>query len=143
MTAPRVPQALPSVEYLHECFSYAPETGVLTWRERPREHFTNGQGYGNFMARCYGRQAGSLMKNGYLQVGLVHSRHLVHRIVWALNYGWWPTYHIDHINGIRNDNRIYNLRDVTKPVNSRNMVKRNSNTSGVTGVAWHSQAGKW
>lgn len=58
-----------------------------------------------------------------------------HRIVWELHNGKIPKgMQIDHINGVRSDNRIENLRIVTNKINSQNRGKRSSNTSGVTGV---------
>src|SRR6516225_11799534 len=41
----------------------------------------------------------------------------IHILIWALYYGEWPTKTIDHINGIRGDNRIKNLRDVSLSIN--------------------------
>lgn len=50
---------------------------------------------------------------------------------------------IDHINSIRNDNRIENLRLVTRVENCRNQKQQCNNKSGVTGVSWHKASGKW
>lgn len=50
---------------------------------------------------------------------------------------------IDHINHDRSDNRIQNLRMVTKISNGRNLTKKINNTSGVTGVSWYKSRGKW
>lgn len=44
---------------------------------------------------------------------------LAHRVVWYLHHGYWPE-NIDHINGIRTDNRICNLREVTHEENCQN-----------------------
>jgi len=134
---------LPSVEYLRECFSYGPETGALTWKDRPREHFASPTGYGIFKCRYAGRPAGAPHNAGYLQVRVAPGNYLAHRIAWAIYHGSWPTLDIDHINGIRTDNRIINLRDVSRQTNLRNSARRPCNTSGHTGVVWHPRNGKW
>lgn len=59
-----------------------------------------------------------------------------HRVVWMLHYGEWPKECIDHINGIRTDNRIENLRGVSKRVNLKNSKRRVDNKTGVTGVSF-------
>nr|WP_175479900.1 HNH endonuclease signature motif containing protein [Paracoccus homiensis] len=66
-----------------------------------------------------------------------------HRVAWAVIHGRWPNGEIDHINGDRSDNRLANLREVTKRENHRNMAIRSDNTSGVTGVYWAREKGKW
>ena len=59
-----------------------------------------------------------------------------HRVCWYLHYGSFPTKQIDHINGVRHDNRICNLREAPDGENKQNLPKRNDNTSGYTGVCW-------
>ncbi len=138
-----IARPLPSVEYLHECFRYNPETGVLTWRDRPREHFACAYGAAKFNSRCAGRAVTAGTNRGYTVVRVAYQLYPAHRICWALHYGWWPTQHIDHINGIPKDNRIVNLRDVTSAENHHNMVKFSNNRSGHTGVYWNNNAKKW
>ena len=62
-----------------------------------------------------------------------------HRVVWFLHYGEWPRQHIDHINGIVTDNRVENLRDVSRSVNQRNRRLSSNNKTGVNGV-WVNKA---
>ena len=64
-------------------------------------------------------------------------------MIWAHFYGEWPTDEIDHINGNRNDNRIKNLRQVSRQENSRNMAAPSSNTSGVVGVCFCNTRMMW
>ena len=139
----RVPQALPPVDYLKACFSYDPGTSVLTWKERPRDHFPSPTGYGIFKARYAGKPAGAPHNAGYLQVRVAPGNYLAHRVCWAVYYGKWPTLDIDHINGIRTDNRIINLRDVSRQTNLRNAFRRPRNTSGHNGVTWSKHSEKW
>ena len=57
--------------------------------------------------------------------------------------GYFPEYEIDHINGVRDDNRIVNLRHVSKVCNLQNCTKSKNNTSSFPGVCWHKAAKKW
>ena len=71
---------------------------------------------------------------------------LQHRIVWMLTHGDWPMGEVDHVNGIRHDNQIENLRDVSHLENGRNQKIRITNTSGCSGVGklgdgWYAKIG--
>lgn len=81
-----------------------------------------------------GQPAGSVGAEGYVRVRVGHYKFRAHRIVWLITYGSWPKGQIDHINGVRDDNRLENLRDVTALDNQRNAKIRVDNKSGVTGV---------
>lgn len=73
------------------------------------------------------RPAGVINGKGYWQVHVRYKSYLAHRLAWLLHYGEWPTKQIDHINGIRGDNRIVNLREATleqQRANSRGWSKR-------------------
>jgi hypothetical protein len=59
--------------------------------------------------------------------------HFAHRIAWAILQRRCKDV-IDHVNGIRTDNRIRNLVQSTPSTNSRNQKKRATNTSGYMGV---------
>lgn len=66
-----------------------------------------------------------------------------HRIIAAL-YGWdIAGMEVDHINGNSEDNRIDNLRVVTRQENCKNIKKARNNTSGVPGVYWDKSRNKW
>lgn len=91
-----------------------------------------------------GNEAGYITTNGYMIIGLACKNYLAHRIVWEMHNGPIPEgMEIDHINHNRIDNRIENLRIVTKQCNLRNQSIRVNNTSGVTGVSWDKSVGKW
>ena len=67
-----------------------------------------------------------------------------HRLAWALHTGGWPKGEIDHIDGDESNNRIVNLRDVSKSVNQQNKrLPRVDSKSGFIGVCWHKGGGKW
>lgn len=129
----------PTQAYLQECFEYLPE-GRLRWKVRPRGHFPTVRGWKIFN-RCYaGNVPGSLDSRGYLQVGFGGRSYLVHRLIWVYHKGFWAK-ELDHINRIRIDNRIENLRVATREENTANAALRVDNSSGSRGV--HKQYGKW
>jgi hypothetical protein len=95
-------------ELLKERYNYDPLTGLFTNRYR-----INSNAYEGEVAGWYDRQ-------GYLTIAVMGKQHRAHRLAWLYHYGCWPTNDIDHINQIKDDNRIANLRDVTKSLNHLN-----------------------
>lgn len=90
------------------------------------------------------RLAGSNNGRGYLQVKIRGRLTMAHRIVWVMHKGPIPDgMQVDHINHIRDDNRISNLRLVTATENNRNTSLRKDNSSGRIGVYWRKDARKW
>ena len=128
---------------MRDLFDYNPETGDLIWKPRPIEMFPTENAFNGWNTRYAGKIAGSFYSNGYMRVGLFGRDHLAHRVVWAWVYGNWPKKQIDHINGVRDDNRIANLRDVSRRENHKNVAKPINNTSGRIGVCWDNTRGKW
>lgn len=70
-----------------------------------------------------GQEVGYLHKTGYRFTEINGKSYGVHRLIWVLNHGDWPKGEIDHINGVRDDNRIENLRDVSRSENCLNRHK--------------------
>ena len=66
-----------------------------------------------------------------------------HRVIWFAYYGKWPINQIDHINGIKDDNRISNLREANSFQNQMNRAEQKNNTSGRKGVCFHIRLRKW
>lgn len=69
------------------------------------------------------KPAGCVSPRGYIQVRMYSEKFMAHRIIWALYYGCWPKNGIDHINGLKTDNHIENMREVTQFENSKNAAK--------------------
>jgi hypothetical protein len=70
-----------------------------------------------------GSEAGNLQPDGYIRITIDGNAYAAHRVVWFLIQGSWPDGSIDHINGIRSDNRVENLRDVSRAVNQQNRTR--------------------
>jgi len=91
-----------------------------------------------------GDVAGSPNSKGYLQIGVDGKSYLSHRLAWLYVNGEWPIADTDHINRVKTDNRICNLRQVNRSENMQNRKHFNSNnTSGFLGVSLDSKREKW
>lgn len=112
-----------------DLFRYDPETGNLYWNA-PRGR------------RRLDRPAGYKTKNGYVKVGIDGKVYLAHRIIWLMVYGEHPP-EIDHINRVKGDDRLGNLRASDSSANQLNVGIRRDNKSGVKGVHFYKRAGKW
>lgn len=95
------------------------------------------------MFRRDGKPIGSIDPRGYRVLTVAKKSLLGHRVAWAMHYGEWPSKQIDHINGVRHDNRIENLRTATAAENGRNRKRGSANRSGFKGVWWSKSNKKW
>jgi hypothetical protein len=139
---------LPPQSVLLQLLRYEPETGKLYWRERGPEWFSAGhrtiETYSRqWNARWARKEAFNRVRaDGYMGGKILGTEYLAHRIIVKMMSGVEPD-EVDHINGVRTNNRWDNLRNVTKSGNQRNCSRRKDNKSGVTGVHWHKASGKW
>jgi len=101
-------------DYLKKYFTYHSD-GTLTRTDRKNSN-------------------GSCDKDGYLIIKIKGKQYKAHRIVYALFNGRFPDGEIDHINRNRGDNRIENLRVVSRVENVRNTTKKINKDTGVVGV---------
>jgi hypothetical protein len=97
--------------YLRELLSYCQDTGNFYWR------VSRGQAK-------IGGIAGSENEKGYLRITINCKRYLAHRLAFLYMTGSWPEFEVDHINGVRSDNRWHNIRPCNRGENNQNMVSR-------------------
>jgi hypothetical protein len=89
-----------------------------------------------------GSKAGFINNDGYYQISIYGKKFKEHQIVYLIKNGFIPK-EIDHINGNRTDNRIENLREVTRSQNMCNKTTNKLNTSGSKNVSWKAKINKW
>lgn len=108
-------------------------------------HFNADTGVFTWIANTIriGRVAGGLDKNGYVLIHVDGKRRKAHRLAWLYMHGELPIEYIDHVNCIRSDNRIINLREANKSENEHNRTKYLNNKTGFKGVSWHKASQKW
>lgn len=110
---------------LKEVLDYNPETGVFTRIKSKRGDWV-------------GKAAGSLDRKGYVLMRLFGKYYRAHRLAFLWMTGAWPAEQVDHINGVRDDNRWCNLREANQSENSQNQgVAKRTNRLGLLGVRWH------
>jgi hypothetical protein len=114
---------------LKELVHYDPDTGIFIWLSD------------KFNGIKAGDIAGGPNSEGYWRIYLDGMRLMAHRLAWLYVTGSWPTAQIDHINGIKGDNRLSNLREATNSQNHANRGRPVSNTSGLKGIDF--LRGKW
>ena len=141
-----VKKPLPEADYLRKVLSYDADTGTLTWLARPREHFKTEVAFIRWNKLHVGRPAfASVQKSGGYATGALDGKgYYGHRIVWKHVHGLIPDgAEIDHINGVRHDNRLCNLRTVSRLENTQNRKIRSDCKHGFHGIHWHDQCQKW
>lgn len=82
-----------------------------------------------------GTEAGTVRKNGYRVVAYKGNRCRVHHLVYFMFTGVYPN-QIDHVNTVRDDNRIENLREATGSENQWNRKIGTNNKTGFKNVKW-------
>lgn len=120
-------------DLLKRYFAYCPNTGNF-YRTLLRDRWGN--------ETPLFKQVGTLREDGYLESMIFGKVYKNHRLAIFYTTGKWPN-EVDHINGNRSDNRLINLRDVSKQDNMKNRGKNRNNTSGTSGITWFNQTNQW
>jgi hypothetical protein len=122
----------PTQERLKKLLHYNPETGLFTRK--------TGRG-----GRSAGSPVGCTPKGdfGYVVIGVDRRLYLAHDLAFVFMVGVWPLEDVDHINGVKDDNRWGNLRPATRSQNNGNSRLRTDNTSGLKGVSFSKERQKW
>lgn len=123
-----------TLENISEIFILEEPTGTLVWRTSPNKKIKPGAVAGKIFTTKEGLQYRSIRYRG--------KDYLAHRLVWMMAKKEYPPKEIDHRDGDGLNNRPDNLRDGTF-LNSLNRRRYSNNTSGVSGIIWHSLSGKW
>jgi hypothetical protein len=116
---------------LKELLNYDVDTGIFTWKIKYCRKVK------------VGSVVGSPDKDGYIRVRINGKDYKCHRLAWMYVYNNFPVGKLDHINGIKNDNRICNLRLANNEQNAFNAKLRTDNTSGFKNVCWNRTFKKW
>lgn len=115
----------------YEHINYDPLSGQFVWSASRR-------------GVASGRTAGCLSTYGYVVIKIGGKQVRAHRLAWFLTYAEWPVGEVDHINGNRSDNRLCNLRVVSRAGNSQNRRAAHRDSShGLLGAAWNKQHRRW
>ena len=124
---------MPTQEELKSLLNYDDKTGIFTWRKSSGPVKS-------------GSVAGYVNEKGYILIGIKGKSYRAHRLAWLYVTGEHPVNVIDHINGVRDDNRLSNLRSCTQKENINNPLARKKSSltqpigkSGVRGVMKYSQ----
>lgn len=120
-----------NVDLLRSLLDYDPNTGLFRWTAKRR-----------WRTDLCGEVAGHFNKR-YVTIQFEGKQWAAHRLAWAYMHGELPTEDLDHINGDKHDNRIANLRPATRAQNCCNVRLRRNSKSGLKGVSWKSDDGKW
>jgi HNH endonuclease/AP2 domain len=130
-------------ELLRQLIRFDEASGKFFWRHRPVSLFSDEVSQRKWNTRHADKETFVADTLGYKYCRIFGKPHRAHRLIWAMHYGEMPIGQIDHINGIRDDNRIENLRLVNNQENNKNKRLSANNTSGVMGVCWDKSRGKW
>jgi hypothetical protein len=109
-------------EEVRRVFEY--KDGKFYWKEMSTDKIAN----------IVGQLAGYIHPTGYRLIRVHGYQYKAHRLMFLYHHGYIPDF-VDHINGVKDDNRIENLRAATKAQNCQNTFLRLANTSGVKGVS--------
>mgnify|MGYP003638878544 CR=1 FL=1 len=127
-------ELIPYYEKARSTLIYDSISGLITWGEKTGKRVNIGD------------TAGCINSRGYRHIRVTidnHPRELkAHRIAWFIYYGKLP-YALDHVDGLKHNNSILNLRECNHSENAMNRGLNKNNKSGFKGVSWNKADKKW
>lgn len=125
------PGDLPPAWKVRELFHYDPATGIFTRKVRTSNRVKVNE------------VAGLRKPSRYVLICVDGRQYRAHRLAWLYVHGEPPNGDLDHINRIKTDNRIANLREATRKQNMENTGAQKNSATGVKGVHWDAVREKW
>lgn len=122
------------LEYFESKLLYGRHTGCLVWRSGPYK--------GREVGCVVSNKAGNEYRFFTLSYKGKSCNFMAHQVIWFLCCGYWAQ-ELDHENGNGLDNKLTNLRPVTRSINNKNHRKQSNNSSGLSGVSWIKNRSKW
>ena len=110
------------LKHISENYSYDPDSGLLYYN---------------------GIKTGSLSSSGYLYCTILNENLSVHRVCWYLYYNEFPNHSIDHVDRVKTNNKIINLRKCNQAQNLANRTKMKPGTSSFKGVYFIKKQNKY
>lgn len=118
-------------EELFSILDYDKSTGIFRWKITASRTVP------------IGSIAGSIHnKKGYRKVCYKGKMYYLHRLAMLYVYGEMPKY-VDHIDGVRDNNRIDNLRACTKSQNNFNSKVYKTNSTGYKNIYFNDSKNKF
>lgn len=114
-----------ALERLKQLLSYNPDTGIFRWKvRRTRGHWGEPSSH---------QEIAGHVQNGYLKINIGPQCFYAHRLAWFYVHGVWPE-RLDHVNWLRADNRLSNLREASQSQNCANRKVHSNNKLQLKGV---------
>jgi hypothetical protein len=144
LTFPELYVIKPSSETIYHIEGTMPSKYLNDMQLKLRKYFKYDLDTGLLMDNLTEKVAETYVANGYVCINKYGYKMQVQRLIMLYMLGKeFPNSEVDHIDHNRSNNRWNNLRIVCRKANSKNLSKNKTNTSGITGVAWHSLRNKW
>jgi hypothetical protein len=113
-----------NADYVKSVLDYDALTGQFRWTK-------------SHQRSLIGKTTGTPLKTGYIALTIKNKQYKAHRVAWLYMFGSWPDGDIDHINGVKSDNRIANLRIAVGSLNAENIRSASANsTTQLLGVSY-------
>ena len=110
---------------LKEVLRYDKDTGAFVWIKTYRN-------------QNLGKIAGSYDKDGYIVIKVDRKQYRAHNLAWMYVHGKFPDIILDHKDGVKDNNSICNLREVTYSENAWNQRRAHKDSKhGLIGVDYN------